>query len=457
LQKTTQVAIIVFVGMEIMNAHYSRLGKICGLGCCIIFSVSGLIASDLVLQKVPPLNVEQAPAYPQNLARYHLGAQVEVAPLSKPIANLRLSSKSEDRNTAEAALLCNDPTVGYALQSGKTSLLVSLPKIENVDSVSFLNEGAKGSVTIATASAKLSADSPQWRNLSEQELNSDSVKVKVGPAEAKYVRLTFDVTEPGRIAGLGVYSASAIADFTMPRTRKLGVGANSETIALIGYNLTDLHAKARALYVSSGADIKQANNMIDDQTATSYSFAANDAAPAAVIDLGKPTTLRRISATYSSRPGAISFYVLQSLPGTATDSAPRSLRIDRLAQENLTPVGSVEDEGTGRAAIDFPTTTGRYIMVKWTSAAQQDASFSVAEIAAFGGNSQAANLMAANASGAGGGQMESDGKSIQDGKDAKDFKESPAEGPEPPAEGPPPALPPPPPFTFVPEIIPTSE
>lgn len=443
--------------MEIMSAHSSRLAKICGLGCCIMFSGSGLIASDLVLQKVPPLNVEQAPAYPQNLARYHLGAQVEAAPLIKPIANLRLSSKSEDRNTAEAALLCDDPTVGYALQSGKTSLLVSLPKIENVDSVSFLIEGAKGSVTIATASAKLSAESPQWRNLSKRELSSNSVKVKIGPAEAKYVKLTFDVTEPGRIAGLGVYSASAIADFTMPRTRKFGVGGSSESLALIGFNLTDLHAKARALYVSSGADINEANNMIDDQPATSYGFAANDSAPAAVIDLGKATTLRRISAIYSSRPGAISFYVLQSLPGTATESAPRSLRIDRLAQENLTPVGSVEDEGTGRAAVDFPPTSGRYIMVKWTSAAQQDTSFSVAEIAAFGGNNQAANLMAANASGAGGGQVESDGRAFQDGKDAKDFKDSPAEGPASPAEGPPPPLPPPPPFTFVPEIIPSSE
>ncbi len=422
-----------------------------------MFSGSGLIASDLVLQKVPPLNVEQAPAYPQNLARYQLGARVEAAPLSKPVANLRLSSKSEDRNTAEAALLCNDPTVGYALQSGKTSLLVSLAKIENISSVSFLNEGAKGSVAIATASAKLSPDSPQWRNVSRRELGADAVKIKVGPAEAKYVRLTFDVTESGRIAGLGVYSASAIADFAMPRTRKLGVAGDSENLALISYNLTDLHAKARALYVTSGDDIEKANNMIDDQPATSYSFAASDSAPAAVIDLGKPTTLRRISATYSSCPGAISFYVLQSLPGTATESTPQSLRIDRLAQENLTPVGSVEDQGTGRAAVDFPQTTGRYIMVKWTSAAQQDASFSMAEIAAFGGNNQAANLMAANASGAGGGEMESDGKTIQDGKDAKDYKESPAEGPEPPAEGPPPPLPPPPPFTFVPEIIPTSE
>ena len=441
--------------MEIMSAYSSRLGKISVFGCSLALSASGLVASELVLQKVPPLTVEQAPAYPQNLARYELGAQVEAAPQTKPIANLRLSSKSEDRNTAEAALLCNDPTVGYALPSGKTTLLVSLSKIENVDTVSFIKNGAKGDVTIATASAKLSADSPQWRNVSEHGLTDDSLKVKIGPAEAKYVRLTFTVTEPGRIAGLGVYSTAAVSDFTMPRARKFALADKSESLALISYNLTDLHAKARALYVSSGDDLKQANNMIDDQPATNYSFAANDAAPTTVVDLGKPTALRRISAVYSPRQGNVTFYVLQSLPGVSADNAPRSLRLDRVAQEDLKPVGSVTDDGTGRAAIDFPTTTGRYIMVQWASAAQQDASFSVAEIAAFGG--QPANLMAANASGAGGGRIESDGKTMLDGKDAKDFKESPAEGPEAPAEGPPPSLPPPPPFTFVPEIVPTSE
>jgi hypothetical protein len=439
--------------MEIMNSNSSQFGKILGLGCFMVVGSSGLIASDLVLQKVPPLTVEQAPAYPQNLARYHLGAQVEAAPQVKPVANLRLNSN----NTAESALLCNDPTVGYTLPSGKTTLLVSLSKIENIDSISLLNYGAKGDLTIATASAKLSADSPQWRKLSQEGLSSDSLKAKIGPAEAKYVRLTFDLKEPGRIAGLGIYSASAVSDFTMPRARAFSVGNKSESLALIGYNVTDIHAKARALYVSSGDDLKQANNMIDDQTGTSYSFATGDAAPAAVVDLGKPTSLRRISALYSARPGTINFYVLQSLPGGEAENASRTLRLDRTAQENLTPVGSITDDGTGRAAIDFPATTGRYIMIKWAPAAQDDASFSVAEIAAFGGGNQPANLMAANASGAGGGRIDSDGKTMLDGKDAKDAKDMPAEGPEAPAEGPPPSLPPPPPFTFVPEIVPNSE
>ncbi|MEY2540605.1 MAG: hypothetical protein QOI22_207, partial [Verrucomicrobiota bacterium] len=196
-----------------------------------------------------------------------------------------------------------------------------------------------------------------------------------------------------------------------------------------------------------------ANNMIDDQPATGYSFAAGDVTPTTVVDLGKPTALRRISTIYSARPGRVSFYVLQSLPTSAGGNAPESLRLDSTAQQNLKPVGSVTDDGTGRASVDFPATTGRYVMVKWDLAAHQDASFSVAEIAAFGSGSASGNLMAANGSGGAGGRIESDGKDLADAKDAKDI---PAEGPESPAEGPPPALPPPPPFTFIPEILPTS-
>jgi len=50
------------------------------LGFGIAISISG---ADLVLQKVPPLTVAQAPnypqypQYPQNLARFDLGAQIE--------------------------------------------------------------------------------------------------------------------------------------------------------------------------------------------------------------------------------------------------------------------------------------------------------------------------------------------------------------------------------------------
>jgi hypothetical protein len=432
-----------------MSAFTSSFLKACGFICSLSLTCASSFAADLVLQKVPPITVAQAPAYPENLARYYHGAQLEGAQ-GTPITDLRLSSKSEDTNTSVAALLCDDPTVGYALPTGNTALLVSFPKIENIDTISFLNHGAKGSVNIAIASAKLPADSPQWHEVSKQELASNLVKVKVGPAEAKYVRLTFDVAERGRIAGFGIYSTPALSAFTMPRARNFDDANKSETFGLISYNLTDVHAKSRALYVSSGNDLDGANNMIDGQPASTYAFDAADSTPAAIVDLGKVTTLRRISTLYRQQHVAVDFYVLQSLPGSPASA--ESLRLSEAALASLTPVGSVLDEGAGRAAVDFPEMTGRYILVKWTPTTHQDVAFSVAEISAFGKNRNN-SLIVANTARSG---IVSDGKTVSDPKDlglGKDGKEIPA---EPPAEGPPAGLPQPPPFVFIPLVQVTS-
>lgn len=453
---------MVFVAMEIMSAKLFRIvGIFTVVSSTLVGFGTSLLAAEITLQRVPPLTVEQAPAYPENVARYHAGAAVEAAPQSNPIADLQLSSKAEDANTAEAALLCDDPTVGYALSNGHSSLVISLSRIENVDTVSFLNRGAKGEMIVSVSNTKLPVASAQWRKVSEQELTSDAMKVKIGPSEAKYVKLTFKVSDAGRISALGVYSTPTVAAFTMPRTRKSGPQDHSDSFALISYNLTDVHAKARALYVSSGDAIKQANNMIDDQPATTYAFSANDSTPTTVIDLGRVTTLRRISTVYSPRQGNVDFFVVQSLPGGRgnaagnTQSVPRTLRLNDTAFADMQMVGSVAD-GSGRAAVDFPETSGRYIVLRWTPVTQQDKPFTVAEVAAFGGNNQG-SLLAANTVGSSDGQMEYDGKSVMDGKDAKDLgdsKDIPAE--EAPAEGPGLGLPPPPPFTFVPQIVPTS-
>jgi hypothetical protein len=244
-----------------------------------------------------------------------------------------------------------------------------------------------------------------------------------------------------------------VATFTMPRRRQVNVDESS-SFGLISVNLSDVHAKSRALYVSSGDEIREANNMIDDQSATTYTFAPNDPEPTAIIDLGKMTSLRRITAVYTPRPGTVNFYVLQSLPGNGS----KTIKLDDAALARMKAVGSVTD-GTGRAAIDFPETTGRYILVKWEGAAEPDTAFSVAEIAAFGG-SRGGNLIAANTTAANPEVESADGKDMADAKDlgsGKDFgKEMPEEGPESPAEGPTDPLPPPPPFTFVPEVLPNS-
>jgi hypothetical protein len=221
------------------------------------------------------------------------------------------------------------------------------------------------------------------------------------------------------------------------------------SFALMNYNV---RTQARALYVSSGSDLKLANRMIDDQAATSFGFSSEDNSPVTVIDLGKVSTVRRLSAIYSPRATAIDFYVLQSLPGVEGDNSPSTLKLDEKMFSKLKAVGSAIDDGTqGRAAIDFPATSGRYVMLRWTPAMHSDTPFTVAEVSAF--SPSQGNLLASN-------RDFSSAQTTVDSKDSKDVGESkdlPEVGPGPPAEGPPPSLPNPPPFTFIPQLVPTSD
>jgi hypothetical protein len=202
--------------------------------------------------------------------------------------------------------------------------------------------------------------------------------------------------------------------------------------------------------------------MIDNQVATSFGFSPEDKSPTAVIDLGKVCTVRRLSAIYSARPGSIDFYVMQSLPGTDRDNSASTVKLDSNALASLKRVGSVIDDGTqGSASIDFPATSGRYVMLQWIPAAHYDTSFTVAEVSAFGAGG--GSLLASNGNFSSNQttserKVAADSKDIADSKDASDSKDIPEEGPEkPPAEGPPPRLPDQPPFTFIPQLVPVSE
>jgi len=225
------------------------------------------------------------------------------------------------------------------------------------------------------------------------------------------------------------------------------------SFALINYNV---RSQARALYVSSGADLNLANNLIDDQAATSFAFSPTDNSPVAVIDLGKVATVRRLSAVYSARATAIDFYVLATLPGMQGDTTASSLKLDEKTFANLKSVASAIDDGTqGRASVDFPATSGRYVMVRWSPASHSDTAFTVAEVSAV--SPTRGNLLASNRDFASA-QTTSDSKDVADSKDVSDNKDIPEEAPpQPPAEGPPPSLPNTPPFTFIPQLTPQSE
>jgi hypothetical protein len=166
-----------FVAMEIMSAPFSRFYRIVALTFCLIL-VQTLVATAGQLA----LN---------NVARVSVGARV-------------------DDKIAEAALISGQPGVGYALLDGQTELVLSLSRIENIDIVSFLNNGTKGTVTVATSNSKLATGSLQWHQIAKQDLTANVTKIKLGPTEAKYVKFTFNVAKSGRIAELAVYSTTKL-------------------------------------------------------------------------------------------------------------------------------------------------------------------------------------------------------------------------------------------------------
>jgi hypothetical protein len=268
----------------------------------------------------------------------------------------------------------------------------------------------------------------------------------------------------GRLSGCLLFSISTAfaSDIVLQKvpaaTEQVSTASKSElsrqaSFALINYKV---RSTARALYVSSGNDLQLANKMIDDQAATSFGFASADNSPIAIIDLGKVSTVERLSAIYSPRATSIDFYVLQSLPGVNGEQSAGSLKLDEKALAKMKAVGSAIDDGTqGRATINFPATSGRYVMLRWMPAAHSDTPFTVAEVSAF--SPSRGNLLASNRDFSSA-QTNVDSKDVADSKDVSDNKDIPEEAPpQPPAEGPPPPLQPPPPFTFIPQLTPQSE
>ncbi len=206
--------------MEIMSVYFSRFSRIGTFTCGF------LLAGGLQLFGGEVISVEQSPAYAQNVARFNLGARV-------------------DDKIAEAALISDHPTVGYSLTDGRTDLVLSLSKIENIDIVSFLNNGATGTVTVATSNSKLAVGSPQWHQIAKQDLTAKVTKIKVGPTEAKYVKFSFNVAKSGRIADLAVYSTASL---TVANTALAGNGEG----AVDGKDAKDFAGGKEAKEVAEG-------------------------------------------------------------------------------------------------------------------------------------------------------------------------------------------------------------
>jgi len=165
--------------MEIMSARFPRRFRSSLLSCGILFATGSHLFAQQPIVSSP------------NIARFDLGARV-------------------DDKIAEAALISDHPTLGYSLSDGRTELVLSLSKIEDINLVSFVNNGTIGTVTISASNSKLAVASSQWHQIAKQDLAIKVTEIKLGPTEAKYVKFSFDVATSGRISNLAVYRPASL-------------------------------------------------------------------------------------------------------------------------------------------------------------------------------------------------------------------------------------------------------
>jgi hypothetical protein len=323
----------------------------------------------------------------KNLARMNCGAEIE---WTSPDGRVATVSTAKDENNSASALIMDDDTVSCPLQAGETTFVIKLPTTALLDRFTFVNENATaaGELKIAVSNYKLPASSAKWQPVdgSISFTKKRLFNLSMLGVEARYVRLSFHVNKPGRIASLGLYGGETLERFALRQQQIaqqlswIAPGTSARSARAedhLNFNFANVYAKGRIVYVSSGP-LASARRMIDDDHETGFRFAADDRQPTVVVELAQTSTLRRVSALYNMKAaGRIDVYLLNKFSEDAAE---------KLSDQK--PIATaIDDDGDGKAAVDFDVQGARYVALRFTpdeAGSRAQNWFEIAEIDAFG-------------------------------------------------------------------------
>jgi hypothetical protein len=298
----------------------------------------------------------------KNLARMNSGAQIEC---TLPDGHVGKVEAATEQNKSAAPLIMDDDTLSCPLGAGQTTFVVKLPTTSLLDRFSFVNDNAAatGRLKIAVSNNRLPAESPKWTEVdgSINFTHKRVVNLSMLGVEARYVRLSFNVEKPGRIASLALYGGETLERFALrEEANQHEITWVSNTIAgrsdmvedKLNFNFADLYAKAQIVQISSGSTAS-AKRVRDSEAG--YRFSADDPQPTVVVELAENQRPRRVSALYKMQAaGRLDVFLLKEMVTSSRDL------------KDLKPVASMTDEGEGKAAVDFDAHGARYVALRWT-------------------------------------------------------------------------------------------
>lgn len=277
----------------------------------------------------------------------------EAMPASIEQASMGASIASSSGVENAAALISSTSEKPAVLSGGIGVVTLKLAKQSQVRQLTFLNDGAAGRLVVSA-----STDNMTWVPMASTAFASgdDVVDLGAGASYSKYLRLSFELSKPGSIAGLKVVGEDYDADYQVSQ----GGGQAQE------FNFASGVGGARLIYASATTADKGA-------TAWRQGVLRFDARKAsefvAVYDLGQKRRLGKFGCSHGAGLTAMSVYTFSALP--EKENWRGRLAYDTAALGRMTPVVSVEaaKEARGtRLAEVKEAVEARYVAFKWTVA-----------------------------------------------------------------------------------------
>ncbi|HXX41349.1 MAG TPA: hypothetical protein VEI58_03690 [Chthoniobacterales bacterium] len=176
----------------------------------------------------------------------------------------------------------------------------------------------------------------------------------------------------GVVIGVSLAFASRPASGTQPTDTTQPVAYRTITVKPdngVEFDLSKLRARARVVYVSSGA-IAFTGRMIDDDLRTVFHFSGADLHPTAIVELARSESVHHVDSVFNAEDNAkLDVYLLSVLPkqpGDLSGGIPLACSIDQT--------------DVARAAIDFAPTSARYVAFRWTRVKSSEVPFNVADV-----------------------------------------------------------------------------
>src|SRR5438105_12764335 len=191
-----------------MSRYYSpRVSRSFRVAAFLFFAVAmkSAFAGETMID--PTIGTYDASNPAKNLARMNCGATIDlIGPDGRSVV-------VTNKNSSASELLFDDDTLNYPLAEGKTTFVVSFPRISTLDRFTFVNENAaaEGEMKIAVSNYRLPANSRKWIEINggTSFAGKRLFDLSLAGTEARYVRLTFDVTKAGNMATVGLYGGQS--------------------------------------------------------------------------------------------------------------------------------------------------------------------------------------------------------------------------------------------------------